>query len=65
LLSRGRQLTEGKLQRAIVRALQSELHYDHVAVGIDPIELTMHVREGCAVVTDWIGEPAATIGDAH
>src|ERR1700692_1524766 len=36
-LTRGGQLAEGKLQRAIVGALQGQLHYDNVVVGVDPI----------------------------
>src|SRR5467141_2601061 len=37
LLTRGRQLAKGKLQRAIVGALQGQLHDDDIAVGIDAI----------------------------
>src|SRR5882724_7324980 len=37
LLARGRQLAKGKLQRAIVGALQGQLHDDDIAVGIDAI----------------------------
>src|ERR1700674_2034875 len=37
LLSRGRQLAKGKLQRAIVGALQGQLHHDDIAIDIDLI----------------------------
>src|SRR5580704_17304684 len=37
LLTRGTQLAKGKLQRAIVGALQGQLHHDDIAVGIDVI----------------------------
>jgi putative transposase len=36
-LTREGQFAKGKLQRAIVRALQSQLHHDDIAIGIDPI----------------------------
>ena len=35
LLTRGRQLAKGKLQRAIVGALQRQLHHDDIAIDID------------------------------
>jgi hypothetical protein len=35
LLTCGRQLAKGKLQRAIVGALQSQLHHNDIAIDID------------------------------
>ena len=37
LLTCGRQLAKGKLQRAIVGALQGQLHHDDIAIDIDAI----------------------------
>jgi hypothetical protein len=37
LLTGGRQLPKEKLERAIVGALQGELHYDDIAIGISAV----------------------------
>ena len=37
-LTRGGQLAKGKLQRAIVGALQRQLHHDDIAIDIDAIQ---------------------------
>jgi hypothetical protein len=37
LLTCGRQLAKGKLQPAIVSALQGQLHHDDIAIDIDVI----------------------------
>ena len=65
LLTRGGQLAKGKLHRAIVGALQSQLHHDHISVGIDAIELPVHFGERRAVVADRVGESPTAVGCTH
>jgi len=65
LLTRGRKLAKGKLQRAIVGALQGQLHHDDIAIDIDVIQLAVHVGKRRAVVADRIGEGATTVGSTY
>ena len=65
LLTRGWQLAKGKLQWAVVVALQGQLHYNDITIDIDAMLLAMHVGKRRAVVAERVGEGATTVGRAH